>query len=132
MDQLGPDVPVHFTAFHPDYRMLDTASTPRDSLITARRIALEHGLRYVYTGNIHDKRTGSTYCHACGHCLIGRDWYELSDWTLTEDGACGNCGTPCAGVFEARPGTWGSKRQPIRLKDYADRRVGASRALFSP
>jgi pyruvate formate lyase activating enzyme len=119
MDKLGPDVPLHFTAFHPDYRMMDVPKTPAATLIRSRRIARENGLRYVYTGNIHDKDGGSTYCHGCGACLIGRDWYELSDWTLTPDGACAKCGTACAGVFEAKPGKWGRRREPIRLRDYA-------------
>jgi pyruvate formate lyase activating enzyme len=119
MDKLGPDVPLHFTAFHPDHRMLDVPGTPAETLKLSRRIARENGLRYVYTGNIHDRDGGSTYCHACGTRLIGRDWYELSDWTLTPDGNCAECGTVCAGVFEAKPGKWGRRRQPIRLRDYA-------------
>jgi len=119
MDKLGPDVPLHFTAFHPDYRMLDVPGTPAETLKRSRRIARENGLRYVYTGNIHDRDGGSTYCHACGTRLIGRDWYELSDWNLTPEGNCAKCGTVCAGVFEAKPGKWGRRRQPIRLRDYA-------------
>jgi pyruvate formate lyase activating enzyme len=119
MDKLGPDVPLHFSAFHPDYRMRDVPATPPATLMRARRIGRENGLRYVYTGNIHDKEGGSTYCHGCGACLIGRDWYELSDWNLTPDGKCTSCGTACAGVFEAKPGRWGRRRQPIRLRDYA-------------
>ncbi|MCG8546523.1 MAG: AmmeMemoRadiSam system radical SAM enzyme, partial [Alphaproteobacteria bacterium] len=126
VENLGPGVPLHFSAFHPDYRMLDTPRTPPRTLINARRIALASGLRHVYTGNIHDKQGGSTYCHACGHCLIGRDWYELSDWNLTGDGACRQCGAPCAGVFEPRPGAWGRKRQPIRLASYAENQAGAA------
>ena len=118
MDNLGPDVPLHFTAFHPDYRMMDTPRTPGETLRRSRRIAREHGLRYVYTGNIHDKDGGSTYCHACGACLIGRDWYALSDWNLTPAGDCAFCGAACAGVFEAKPGRWGRRRQPVRLGDY--------------
>ena len=127
MDKLGPDVPLHFSAFHPDYRMTDVQATPPATLMQARRIARENGLRYVYTGNIQDKEGGSTYCHACGACLIGRDWYELSDWNLTPDGKCRSCGTACAGVFEAKPGNWGRRRQPIRLRDYALRTQRADR-----
>ena len=118
MEHLGPDVPLHFTAFHPDYRMLDVAPTPAETLRRSRRIARGNGLRHVYTGNIHDRDGGSTYCHACGTRLIGRDWYELSDWNLTPDGRCHACGTRCAGVFEATPGRWGRRRQPVRLSDY--------------
>ncbi|MGH9460817.1 MAG: AmmeMemoRadiSam system radical SAM enzyme, partial [Vicinamibacteria bacterium] len=119
MEHLGPDVPLHFTAFHPDWKMLDHAPTPPDTLKRARRIALENGLRYVYTGNIHDLDGGSTYCHACGKRLVGRDWYVLGDWNLTDEGRCRNCGTPCAGVFEGRPGSWGARRLPVRLRDFA-------------
>jgi pyruvate formate lyase activating enzyme len=119
VEHLGPDVPMHFTAFHPDWKMMDIASTPRSTLTKAREIALKNGVRHAYTGNIHDLDGESTYCHACGERLIGRDWYVLSDWNLTENGDCKFCGTRCAGVFEKMPGTWGSKRMPVRLKDYA-------------
>jgi pyruvate formate lyase activating enzyme len=115
MDHLGPDVPLHFTAFHPDYKMLDVAHTPHATLTRARDIALRHGLRYVYTGNVHDEAGQSTYCHACGAKLIGRDWYRITAWRLTAEGACASCGAPCAGVFDARPGTWGQRRTPVWL-----------------
>ncbi len=115
VDELGPDVPMHFSAFHPDYKLLDIPATPVDTLSRARRIALDNGVRYAYTGNVHDHRGGSTYCHQCGQLLIGRDWYQLGDWNLTADGRCNACGAACAGVFEAQPGTWGSKRQPVRM-----------------
>jgi pyruvate formate lyase activating enzyme len=118
-ESLGPDVPHHFTAFHPDYKMMDTPPTPPSTLRRARRIAMDNGLRYVYTGNVHDEDGGSTYCHECGETLIGRDWYVLSDWNLTPEGACTNCGTLCAGRFEATPGTWGARRLPVRLRDFA-------------
>jgi pyruvate formate lyase activating enzyme len=117
--ELGPDVPLHFTAFHPDYKMMDVPSTPPETLTRARKIAMDKGVRYAYTGNVHDAEGGSTYCHSCGNKLIGRDWYVLSDWNLTAEGKCNKCGTECAGVFEEKPGTWGSRRMPIRLKDYA-------------
>jgi pyruvate formate lyase activating enzyme len=112
---LGPDLPMHFTAFHPDFRMLDKSRTPESTLTRARDIALACGLRYAYTGNVHDKSGGSTYCHACGQILIGRDWYRLSDWNLDKNGCCSNCATPCAGHFEPQPGTWGARRQPVRI-----------------
>jgi pyruvate formate lyase activating enzyme len=115
---LGPDVPVHFTAFHPDYKMLNTPRTPTSTLRRARNIALGNGIRYAYTGNVHDEEGGSTYCHGCGVRLIGRDWYMMTAWNLTEDGLCGSCGVACSGVFEARPGTWGARRQPIQLARY--------------
>jgi pyruvate formate lyase activating enzyme len=113
--ELGPDVPVHFSAFHPDYKMLDYQPTPSATLVRAREIALKNGLRYAYTGNVHDERGDSTYCHHCGAKLVGRNWYVLTSWKLTGDGRCQSCGTPCAGVFEETPGAWGSKRQPVRL-----------------
>ncbi len=114
---LGTDVPLHFTAFHPDWKMTDKPSTPATTLLRARRIALDTGLRHVYTGNVHDKAGGSTYCHVCGETLVGRDWYVLSDWRLDPDGRCQACGARCAGVFEARPGDWGARRLPVRLGD---------------
>jgi pyruvate formate lyase activating enzyme len=112
---LGVDVPLHFSAFHPDYRMLDKPPTPKPTLLRSREIARRNGLRYVYTGNVHDKASGSTYCHECGQILVGRDWYELSDWNLTDDGHCTKCAAKCAGVFDGPPGRWGSKRLPVRL-----------------
>ena len=118
-EELGPDVPWHFTAFHPDYRMLDKGPTPPATLSRAREIALGYGLRYVYTGNVHDERGASTYCHACGETLIGRDWYVLTAWNLDADGRCDACGADCAGVFAGAPGTWGARRQPVRLSDFA-------------
>ena len=118
VDELGPDVPMHFTAFHPSWKLLDRPPTPPETLTRARAIALESGVRHAYTGNVHDKSGESTYCHSCGRRLIGRDWYVLSDWNLTADGRCNRCGTPCAGHFDRAPGTWGAKRMPIRLADY--------------
>ena len=115
VENLGPDVPMHFTAFHPDYKMLDIPATPADTLTRARDIAIKNGVRYAYTGNLHDKRGESTYCHHCGEMLIGRDWYELSEWNLDAQGRCQHCGEPCAGVFEASPGHWGSRRLPVRM-----------------
>ena len=116
---LGPDVPMHFTAFHPDWKMRDVPPTPPKTLTRAREIARRNGVRYAYTGNVRDADGSSTYCHACGERLIQRDWYELGDWRLTAEGACAACGTPCAGVFEARPGHWGARRQPVRMAEFA-------------
>ena len=116
---LGPDVPWHFSAFHPDWKMPDVPATPPATLTRARKIAMANGLRYVYTGNVHDEAGGSTYCHGCGAKLIGRDWYVLTAWNLDAQGKCRSCGTVCAGVFEAEPGAWGARRQPVRLKHYA-------------
>jgi len=116
--ELGPDVPMHFTAFHPDYKMLDKPPTPPATLSRARRIALANGVRYAYTGNVHDREGGSTFCHACGTLLIGRDWFTLTAWHLDEHGACKKCGTPLPGRFAGPPGTWGARRQPVRLRDF--------------
>jgi len=118
-DRLGPDVPLHFSAFHPDYRMRDVPATPPETLRRAREIARAHGLRHVYTGNVHDPESQSTGCHACGACLIERDGYVLGRYRLTPEGACAACGTPCAGVFEAQPGHWGARRRPVRLAEFA-------------
>ncbi len=118
VEHLGPDVPMHFTAFHPDWKMMKHPPTPPATLTKARNIALKNGVRHAYTGNVHDHDGGSTYCHQCGKRLIGRDWYELSEWNLDEQGRCRDCSTPCAGVFEARPGHWGARRQPVRLARY--------------
>ncbi len=115
VEKLGPDVPLHFSAFHPDWKMMDTPPTPPSTLLRARQIAMNNGIRYVYVGNVHYKEGDSTWCHQCGNLLIGRDWYELSEWNLTPQGACNRCGVVCAGVFEAKPGDWGSRRQPVRL-----------------
>jgi pyruvate formate lyase activating enzyme len=119
VENVGPDVPWHFTAFHPDWKMMDKTRTPPSTLTRARRIAAKNGVRYAYTGNVHDEAGGSTYCHQCGKKLIGRDWYVITAWNLTEDGHCPNCDTKLAGVLEAKPGSWGARRLPVRLKDFA-------------
>ena len=115
LEHLGADVPMHFTAFHPDWKMLDVPRTSAATLTRAREIAVRNGVRYAYTGNVHDLNGGSTVCHACGKTLIARDWYVLHDWNLTDDGRCSACGTPCAGVFDGAPGAWGAKRLPVRI-----------------
>jgi len=115
---LGPDVPLHFSAFHPDWKMLDIPATPFETLTRARTIAMSNGLRYVYTGNVHDKQGESTYCHQCKKRLIGRDWYVLSEWNLDEKACCKYCGAACAGHFDVLPGQWGARRQPISMKNY--------------
>jgi pyruvate formate lyase activating enzyme len=119
VEELGPEVPMHFTAFHPDWKLRDRPPTPGTTLSRARKIAIGNGVRYAYTGNVHDAAGGSTYCHHCGDLLIGRDWYVLSGWNLDAHGNCKFCGTPCAGVFEPHPGTWGARRQPVRLSNFA-------------
>jgi pyruvate formate lyase activating enzyme len=113
LEHLGPDVPLHFSAFHPDWKMLDKPPTPARTLIEAREIARAAGLRYVYTGNIRDEDSQSTYCHGCGARVIGRDGYDITGWRLTPEGRCGACGTPCAGVFEGEAGSWGGRRRAV-------------------
>ena len=120
-EHLGPDVPLHFTAFHPDWKTLDRTPTPAATLMAARNIARGVGLRHVYTGNIHDEATQSTYCHACGSRVIGRGWYEITSWNLTRDGRCKSCGTACAGVFDDPPGSWGEHRRPLLIGAGASR-----------
>lgn len=114
---LGPDVPMHFSAFHPDWKMRDYPPTPPATLTRARAIALGNGVHHAYTGNVHDSAGGSTYCSGCGKLLIQRDWYELGAWHLTPDGCCAYCGETCAGVFEQAPGNWGARRMPVRLAE---------------
>jgi pyruvate formate lyase activating enzyme len=113
VEKLGPDVPMHFTAFHPDWKMRDKPSTPLATLLRAREIALNNGVRYAYVGNVHHKAADSSYCHHCGTVLIGRDWYVLSEWNLDGQGKCKACGTVCAGVFAEKPGDWRSKRVAV-------------------
>ncbi len=113
VEQLGPDVPLHFSAFHPDWRMRDVPPTPPETVMKARKLAMEAGLRYVYTGNIRDSVGQNTYCHECGELLIGRMGYNLTVWNMVPIGKCPNCGTRCAGVFEERPGNWGARFLPV-------------------
>ncbi|HEY1721648.1 MAG TPA: AmmeMemoRadiSam system radical SAM enzyme [Magnetospirillaceae bacterium] len=114
-DHLGPDVPLHFSAFHPDWKMTDRPHTPAQTLTNARRIARDAGLHFVYTGNIRDPEGGSTWCPNCKNLLIERDWYRLGAWNLDAAGRCRFCATPLPGRLEAMPGTWGPRRQPVRL-----------------
>jgi pyruvate formate lyase activating enzyme len=115
VSELGPDVPLHFTAFHPDYRMLDVPPTPPSTLTRAREIALGNGVRYAYTGNVHDPRGQGTWCHACGTLLVERDWYEIGRYGITPSGTCDSCGVALPGRFGPGPGSWGSKRLPVRI-----------------
>ena len=112
---LGPDVPLHFTAFHPDWKMLQHPPTPPATLARARHVAMENGLRHVYTGNVRDREGGSTWCPGCGGLLIERDGYRIGRWGLDASGRCAGCGYALPGVFEARPGTWGARRLPVRI-----------------
>ena len=112
---LGDSVPLHFSAFHPDWKMRDIPPTPPATLHRARRLALQLGLKYVYTGNIDDREGGTTYCRQCQAPLIARDWYAVSAWHLDDAGCCTTCGTSQAGRFHERPGSWGNQRQRLHL-----------------
>ncbi len=115
VENLGPDVPLHFTAFHPDFKMLDVESTPPATLTRAREIAMANGVRYAYTGNVHDPAGSSTYCHGCGTRLVERDWYRLGEYHLDDEGRCRRCATPCPGRFSGPPSDWGRRRMAVRL-----------------
>ncbi len=114
-DHLGPDVPLHFTAFHPDYKMTDVAPTPLATLRRAREIALAHGLHYVYTGNVHDTQGGTTVCPGCGEALIERDWHRIEHYALSDGGHCSHCGTRIAGRFGGYRAAFGRRRIAVRV-----------------
>ena len=114
-EHLGPDVPLHFTAFHPDWKMREHPNTPPTTLRRAREIALKNGLNFVYTGNVHDSEGGTTYCPHCKKAVIVRDWYEMLSYDLTDIGACEHCDKQVPGVYEGPAGTWGAKRQRVDL-----------------
>ncbi len=114
-ENLGQDVPLHFTAFHPDFKLIGLPPTPAATLRRAREQARQAGLHYVYTGNVHDAEGQSTYCTACGKLLIERDWYHLGTWNLNDQGGCKACGTLLAGCFDPEPGRWGSRRERIKV-----------------
>jgi pyruvate formate lyase activating enzyme len=113
--ELGPDVPLHFTAFHGDYKMTDVPATPAATLTRAREIARRAGLRYVYTGNVHDRVGGTTSCASCGEPLVVRDWHRVLRYGLTPDGCCAHCNAPLPGRFGAFEGRRGALRVPVRL-----------------
>ncbi len=119
VDRLGSDVPMHFSAFHPAHKLNDVPATPPETLTRARSIARANGVHHAYTGNVHDEAGDGTLCSGCGEIVIGRDWYQLTRWNLTDDGRCRNCGTPCPGCFDGPPGTWGARRLPVRMRDFA-------------
>ena len=115
VEHLGPDVPMHFTAFHPDFKMTDLPNTPSSTLTRAREIALGNGVHYAYTGNVHDARGGSTMCAGCGDVVVERDWYDIRRYQLTDDGRCTRCETPVPGRFAGPVGSWGARRMPVRI-----------------
>jgi pyruvate formate lyase activating enzyme len=115
--ELGPDVPLHFTAFHPDFKMTDLPPTPAATLTRARRIAMGEGLRYVYTGNVHDIEGGTTFCHGCGTALIVRDWHRIEEYRVTADGKCPQCATRIPGRFATfdKRRQFGRRRIPVTI-----------------
>jgi pyruvate formate lyase activating enzyme len=117
--ELSPDVPLHFSAFHPDHRMLDKPRTPHATLYLARNVAKTEGLRHVYVGNVHDPARQSSWCHACGARTVRRDWHQVSDVALDGAGRCLACGTAMPGVFDGPPGDWGRQRRPVDMARYA-------------
>jgi pyruvate formate lyase activating enzyme len=112
---LGEDVPIHFTAFHPDFKLMHRPPTPQATLQMARKIALEAGIKYVYVGNVDNVKEQSTYCHECGELLIERNWYELGRDRI-RDGKCLKCKSAVAGVFEDAQGSWGRRRLPVTFR----------------
>ncbi|MEW6981310.1 AmmeMemoRadiSam system radical SAM enzyme [Colwelliaceae bacterium 6471] len=114
-ENLGPDVPLHFSAFHPDFKMLDKSNTPLSTLLRARKIALSYGLNYVYCGNVSDTESDSTYCPNCHHVAIERDWYQLDRYNLDSKGCCLNCGHQLAGRFEQYQHCFGRQRIPVYI-----------------
>jgi pyruvate formate lyase activating enzyme len=115
MKELGPDVPLHFSAFHPDHKMPDVPATPPATLVRARHIAMSEGLHHVYTGNVHHAEGDTTFCPHCHASLIERDWYRIGGYRLTPDGHCPDCGGAVAGRFAARAGNFGRQRIPIAI-----------------
>ncbi len=115
LKELGPDVPLHFTAFHPDYKLMHLPPTPSETLSRARQTAMQTGLHYVYTGNVHDREGGTTFCPSCKAPLIVRDWYEIPEYHLTDDGHCPKCGTAIAGRFQKFAPPFGAHRIPVAM-----------------
>lgn len=116
--ELGPDVPLHFSAFHPDWKMPDVPPTPPATLTRARKIAQDAGLHYVYTGNVHDTAGGTTHCPHCRHAVIVRDWYDIQHYDLTPQGACPQCGGSIAGRFGVYNKPFGARRIPISVTGF--------------
>jgi len=114
--ELGSDVPLHFSAFHPDHKMLDIPATPPATLVRARNIALKQGLHYVYTGNVHNEEGDTTFCASCHSPLIIRDWYQIKQYRLNKDGCCPDCGAVLTGRFDEKAGNFGAKRVPIIIQ----------------
>jgi pyruvate formate lyase activating enzyme len=115
VEHLGPGVPLHFSAFHPDFKLTDVPPTPPETLARARKQARAAGLKHVYTGNVHDVAGDTTSCARCGETLIVRDWYDILDYRLTPKGACAKCAAPLAGHFAETVGGFGRKRLRVAI-----------------
>jgi len=115
MTELGAEVPLHFSAFHPDYKMPDEPATPPATLVRARDLALQAGLHYVYTGNVHNAAGDTTFCPVCQAALIVRDWYTIECYRLDTSGHCPDCGASVVGRFDVKSGNFGRRRIPIRM-----------------
>ena len=115
VSELGPHVPLHFSAFHPDFKLTDVPRTPPQTLQRARQQALVHGLQHVYTGNVYDATGQSTYCPGCGVVVIEREWYRLGAYRLDDHGKCSECGHQLPGVFDGPPGSWGRQRLRVQI-----------------
>ena len=115
VENVGANVPLHFSAFHPDYKMLDIIRTPLKTLLRAREIALQAGINHVYTGNVQHSASGSSYCNNCAKLVIERTQYQLGQWHLNGQGECLYCSEKMVGVFDGQPGNWGTKRLPITM-----------------
>jgi pyruvate formate lyase activating enzyme len=116
--ELGRDVPLHFTAFHPDYKLTDRPATPAATVQRARHIARACGLQHVYTGNIHDAEGGTTHCPSCQTPLIVRDWHHIQSYALNYN-ACPSCGKALAGRFTSHADGFkqlGRRRIPVSFK----------------
>jgi AmmeMemoRadiSam system radical SAM enzyme/AmmeMemoRadiSam system protein B/AmmeMemoRadiSam system protein A len=118
LQHVGDDVPTHFTAFHPDFRMKDRPATPHETLLMARETARQQGIKFAYTGNVNDVTHQSTYCPACDGLVIERNWYDLGEYHL-QGNHCGHCGHRIAGIFEDRPGDWGRRRLPVDMSQFS-------------
>ena len=120
VERLGRHVPLHFSAFHPAWKLADRPRTPRATLRRAREIALANGLDHVYTGNVVDRESSATHCPSCGETVVERNGYELGRWNLSVEGesaSCDHCGATVAGVYSARPGGWGARYQPVYMEN---------------
>lgn len=115
-NELGADVPLHFSGFHPSHKMMDVPPTPVMTLVKAREIAMKSGLHYVYTGNVHNLEGDTTFCPQCKHAVIIRDWYQINEYRLNKEGRCPDCGAKIAGRFDETAGNFGRQRIPVAIQ----------------